>query len=302
MTAPRVSVIVPTYNQADFLAEAIASVRAQTITDWEMIVVNNQSTDHTLQVVERFADDRISVVELQNGGVIARARNRGLALARGPLIAFLDSDDCWYPEKLERCLKCMHDDVDLVCHAEVWTRNGQPIKDVHYGPEASAQFHSLLYKGNCISTSAVVARRDVVREAGGFSEDRSVITAEDYDLWLKLSRRGARFRFLPELLGEYRLHDASASGSSTPRHIDAITKVVERHHREIDDGSLGSRLRIRKRRAILYYGAARLLQTSGHRAQAWLWIGQAIASHPFLLRAYLGAIAGLLPVSHRRNR
>src|SRR5437764_15240818 len=101
---PKVSVIVPTYNQAGFLREAIRSVMAQTEPDWEMIVVNNQSTDDTAEVVRSFQDPRIRLFDIQNGGVIAKSRNRGLAEARSLFVAFLDSDDTWYAEKLAKCL------------------------------------------------------------------------------------------------------------------------------------------------------------------------------------------------------
>src|SRR6266508_3844467 len=120
-----------------------------------MIVVNNQSTDDTVRVVQSFADDRIRLVEIQNHGVIAASRNRGLSLARAQVVAFLDSDDLWYSQKLERCLSALDPSVDVVCHAEVWTKNGQAVRKVRYGPERRATFQSMLYEGNCVSTSAV---------------------------------------------------------------------------------------------------------------------------------------------------
>jgi glycosyltransferase involved in cell wall biosynthesis len=296
---PKVSVIVPTYNQAHFLSQAIQSVIAQTEVDWEMVVVNNQSTDGTVQVVQSFGDPRIRLVEIQNGGIIAKSRNLGLAYATSPFVAFLDSDDSWYPQKLSTCLQQIGE-ADIVCHAELWTRNGRALKKVRYGPERRTRYRSLLYKGNCMSTSAVVARRDLLKSVGGFSEDPTIVTAEDYDLWLSLSKRNARFRFIDTLLGEYRLHDTSAS-SSTLRHFAAIREVVERHHSALDDGTFRSKLRIRRARARLFYGAARVLQKSGSRGDAWPWIWHAVAADPFQLRIYCTAALSLVP-TWRRSR
>lgn len=290
---PKVSVIVPTYNHAHFLGEAVRSVIAQTERDWEMIVVDNHSTDNTVEVVQGFADRRIRLLEIQNGGVIARSRNRGLAEASAAAVAFLDSDDCWYPEKLAMCLARLGE-ADIVCHAEMWTRNGRSLKKVRYGPATKAEYRSLLYDGNCVSTSAVVARRELLLNAGGFSEDPAIITAEDYDLWLTLSRKRTRFVFIDDLLGEYRLHKGSAS-SSTLRHFAAIREVVERHHGSTGDGSMLGRWRIRRRRAMLHYGTARGLQSSGRRADAWPSIRRSIATYPLSFRSYVAALISFLP-------
>ena len=155
---PLVSIVIPTYNHAEFLKEALDSVCAQSVGDWEAIVVNNFSTDDTEQVVSGFADDRIRLVNFANHGVIAASRNQGIALAAGEFVAFLDSDDIWQPQKLERCLIRLAEGCDLVCHGESWVRDGGDSREVLYGPESRATFNALLFEGNCISTSAVVVR------------------------------------------------------------------------------------------------------------------------------------------------
>jgi len=97
MTSPAVSVIIPTYNHARFLRAAIQSVVDQTFPDWEIVIVNNYSEDDTVQIVASFNDPRIRLVNFCNHGVIAASRNHGMSLATGKAIAFLDSDDIWYP-------------------------------------------------------------------------------------------------------------------------------------------------------------------------------------------------------------
>ena len=103
MTTPLVSVVIPTFNHAPLLKIALQSVIAQTFTNWEAIVVNNFSTDATVEVVESFNDSRIKLINFSNNGVIAASRNVGIKMATASYIAFLDSDDIWYPEKLQKC-------------------------------------------------------------------------------------------------------------------------------------------------------------------------------------------------------
>ena len=116
---PKVSVIVPTFNQGHFLREAINSVLAQTLLEWELIIVDNFSIDSTSEIVLSFADSRIRYKRFRNHGVIGRSRNFGVSLARAPFIAFLDSDDTWAPEKLESCISVLNNEsADVVCHSE----------------------------------------------------------------------------------------------------------------------------------------------------------------------------------------
>ena len=215
---PAVSVVIPTYNHAQFLGQALHSVLAQTCTAWEAIVVNNYSQDNTAEIVAAFDDPRIRLVNFRNHGIIAASRNHGIQLAQTDLVAFLDSDDVWYPRKLEICLDAIAQGFDLVCHGEAWTTEGTPARNVFYGPEARAAYRALLFDGNCISTSAVVVKKSILREAQGFSEDPRFVTVEDYDLWLKLARNGARIGFVREILGEYRIHGANAS-KALLRHV-----------------------------------------------------------------------------------
>ena len=113
---PLVSVVIPTFNHAPLLKRALDSVVAQTYSDWEAIVVNNFSTDETIDVVNSFKDDRIKLVNFKNNGIIAASRNQGIKLAQGKFVAFLDSDDNWYPKKLEKCVDRAMLGATLICH------------------------------------------------------------------------------------------------------------------------------------------------------------------------------------------
>jgi GT2 family glycosyltransferase len=173
----------------------------------------------------------------------------------------------------------------MVCHGERWFGESWQRR-VIYGPESRASYDTLLYEGNCISTSAVVVRRDKLTELGGFCEDRSIVTAEDYDLWLRLARDGLRIGFLPKVLGDYRIHGGNQSGAVL-RNIDATREVVRRHIEARADNTFRGRLRARRRMGILDYSCGRGYQDSGHHQEAWPWFLRSLAAWPFLARCYI---------------
>lgn len=185
---PAVSVIIPTFDRLPMLQEAIGSVRAQTFGDFECLVVDDGSTDGTAPAVEKVAaaDARVRLLKQENRGVSA-ARNRGVEASRAPLVAFLDSDDLWHPEKLSRQVEVMQEGWAL-CHTdEVWLRRGARVNQrKRHAKGGGWQFVRSL-ELCCISPSAAVVRRDALEEAGGFDEDFPV--CEDYDLWLRMTAR-----------------------------------------------------------------------------------------------------------------
>jgi len=283
MLKPRLSIVIPTYNHARFLRTALDSVRAQSLSDWETIVVNNFSEDDTVAVVESYDDPRIRLVNFANNGIIAAARNHGLSLTQAPLVAFLDSDDWWYAEKLQLCVDKLTQGYDLVCHAEIWVGPRGRKRTVYYGPEARATYENLLLEGNCISTSAVVARREWLERTGGFSVQPEFVTAEDYELWLKLARDGAKIGFVDEVLGEYLIHGGNQSRSAL-RNMLAVMAVFEHHRHALEGRALARRMR--RREAVIMYGGARGLQGSGEHREAWLYFFKAALHYPWVPRFY----------------
>lgn len=291
MLNPRCSIVIPTYNHAHFLRTALDSVRAQTFGDWEAIVVNNFSEDDTIAVVESYDDPRIRLVNFANHGIIAAARNHGLSLTKAPIVAFLDSDDFWHPEKLACCLEKLAQGYDLVCHAESWVRQGQRPRIVRYGPEARATYESLLLDGNCISTSAVVVRRDWVERVGAFDVRPEFVTAEDYEMWLKLARDGARIGFIAEVLGQYLIHEGNQSRAAL-RNMHAVMAVFEHHRSALAAGT--SARRLRRREAVLLYSGARALQDDGRYREAWPHFFKAVLRYPWVSRFYAAMVLNAL--------
>jgi glycosyltransferase involved in cell wall biosynthesis len=288
-----VSIIIPTYNHAHFLYEALQSVCDQTFSDWEALVINNYSEDDTIEVVRAFNDSRIHLVNFRNNGIIAASRNHGIGMARGKYLAFLDSDDAWFPEKLSTCITMLEGGCDLVCHGLHWFGNERD-RDQYYGPASRATYDALLYKGNCIATSATIVRKELVEAVGGFSESLEVVTAEDYHLWLKLSQAGVEMNFVNQVLGSYRFH---ATNAGTPiKQSTAVKNVIEEFFPRRQLRSLKDNVRIRFRYGIIDYGLGRSMQANRQFFAAWPYFLRSLMLHPLHLKTYIAIILNIFRV------
>jgi len=181
---PEVSVIIPTYNRREFLREALTSVLAQTYHDFELIVVDDGSDDDTAAVVQEFAGVRY--VFQPNHGVSA-ARNRGVALSSGALLAFLDSDDLWQPRKLEQQVAFFsaHPHARICQTEELWLRHGVRVNPHAKHRKAGGDIFARSLALCLVSPSAVMLRRELFEQVGGF--DETLPACEDYDLWLRIA-------------------------------------------------------------------------------------------------------------------
>jgi glycosyltransferase involved in cell wall biosynthesis len=243
-----VSVVIPTFNCADFLVEAIRSVLVQTYEDYEIIVVDDGSTDHTEAALEQFGN-RVSYIGQAPGGPSV-ARNRGILEARGELIAFLDADDLWRPTKLSRQVEYLNHHPEAALVYTDFTRGPHPGSNNDsrlraYKPRDPADpFHALLEE-NFIATPTVVVRREALARSGLF--DPTLKGSEDFDLWLRLAKtESARrndgvsdkdksigetthhslltthpFGFIDEILADVRQHE-----SNTSRSVDFIRHQI----------------------------------------------------------------------------
>jgi len=192
-----VSVIVPTYNRAHLVSAAIDSVIAQCAANLELIVVDDGSTDDTWAELERTAAAvqtehtnslSMQIVRTENRGVAA-ARNTGVAMAAAPLVAFLDSDDLWGPDKLARQIEYMraHPEYVISQTDEWWLRNGRRVNPGLRHRKAAGDIFIDSLRTCLVTPSTVIMQTRVFREIGGFDED--FIAAEDYDLWLRILAR-----------------------------------------------------------------------------------------------------------------
>lgn len=185
MITPDTSVIIPTYNRRAMVHEAIASVLAQRSASFELIVVDDGSTDGTWNDLQLLTADRVRAIRLANGGPAA-ARNRGVALARGRYIAFLDSDDLWTPEKIARQTEFMRDNPCLAISqtGERWIREGRRVNPARRHQKRGGDIFAESLRTCLISPSAVILKRELLDEVGGF--DERMAACEDYDLWLRI--------------------------------------------------------------------------------------------------------------------
>lgn len=193
----KVTVIIPTFNRGYCLAESIQSVLDQSFTDFELIVVDDGSTDNTLDVVSQFPD--IQKIRLDENRGVSFARNRGLKQARGEWIAFLDSDDLWEKEKLATQIKWVerHPGHHAVYTDEIWIRNGVRVNAMNKHRKYSGDIFRYCLPLCIVSPSSVLLHTELLSEDGGF--DESMPVCEDYDLWLRIAKQ-VPFHFIEEKL------------------------------------------------------------------------------------------------------
>jgi glycosyltransferase involved in cell wall biosynthesis len=182
------SVIIPAFNRRSFIGTAVNSVLGQTFRDLELIVIDDGSTDGTRDLIASYKDKRINYLFQPNRGV-ASARNRGLELSRGRYIAFLDSDDRWVPEKLEKAAEYVAEfpDIKIFHTEEVWYKKGRLLNQKKKHKKPTGHVYEKALPICCISISTAIIKRDVFDEVGAF--DESFEACEDYDFWLRATAR-----------------------------------------------------------------------------------------------------------------
>ena len=179
------SVIIPVFNRERTIQKAIDSVIEQSFTNFELIIINDGSTDSTKDILEKLPNN-IKIIHQENHGV-SHARNRGIESAQGEFIAFLDSDDYWHKEKLKKQYDYLQQNPNSkILHCdEVWIRNGKRVNPRKIHQKAGGDQFIRSMQLCCISPSAVVIKKEVLNEFNGFLENYPV--CEDYDLWLKIT-------------------------------------------------------------------------------------------------------------------
>jgi glycosyltransferase involved in cell wall biosynthesis len=213
-TTPLVSVVIPSYNHGQFLGRALQAVLDQTYTNWEAIVIDNNSTDNTDEVIASFTDRRITYLKIQNGGIIAASRNAGIKVAKGEWIAFLDSDDWWTIDKLQVCFDGDLSQVDVI-HHDLEIIGNRPAKSSPKFTRGRQLIQpavmDLLLSGNALSNSSVMVRKYILEQVGGLLEDLKMIGCEDYNTWLRIALISENFLFIPRVLGFYQYHQENIS-------------------------------------------------------------------------------------------
>ena len=224
------SVVMPAFNSARYVGAAIESVLRQSLADWELILIDDGSTDETQEAVRPYAaDPRVRVLRQENSGV-ACARNRGVSVAAAPLVAFLDADDLWAVDHLESMAARMRATPDAVLAFGSWQyvdEHGTPMPQVvtPFGADPECARKELHWR-NAVLTSTVVVRTAAIRRVGGF--DTAFQACEDWDLWIRLVREGP-FVALTKVSTFYRAHAESMTERCDEMERERL-RVNEKHH------------------------------------------------------------------------
>lgn len=299
-----VSIVTPAYNAERFIEATGASVINQTYVDWEWIIVDDGSTDRTAALVERIGDPRIRLLRGPHSGLPAAARNLGLRAAAGDLVAFLDADDLWEPDKLAaqvRFLETFPDAGLVFCRYYLWFDRrpvARRIVPSLHGLPNPGRYLEALCRRNLIGTSGVVARRRILIELGGFCEDTLLRGTEDYDLWLRIAERTA-IGYVDRPLFRYRIHAAGTSSNEQAiqaGRLSAVRRALDRNPALAASPGFGASDLAAQALASAGYGMlknaagdcgracfARSLRVKPLQPHTWLWLAFSMLGRPGVL-------------------
>ncbi len=308
---PKVSVIIPTYNRARYLAEAVESVLAQTFRDFEVVIVDDGSTDNTRDIAAKFPA-AVRYYHQENEGA-SSARNAGIERAGGEYLVFLDSDDALLEDALEAGVAFLdrHPGVGF-CYGQLYSMDedgrllmtrrlrGAKRSCVRTGKE---QVERILFRGD-ITPAAALVRRSCLEEVGGF--DTAIPTGQDIDMWLRLSRR-FDVGYLARPLAKYRVHDNSITGQKTFRTLElSQTEFVERALAGLESVPYYRSLRKKAYFGLYCYLAGKAAR-DGFRVTGLRYALKAVRLYPGMLMkgeglSFLGSVAaGFCPARLRQS-
>jgi len=288
---PKVSVIIPTYNLSDMLEDAVRSVLLQSFSDFEVIVVDDGSTDDTQAVIARIRDSRVKYFYKQNGGVSA-ARNYGLSKANGAYIAFLDHDDLWPPNFLEVMASHLESKTDygvVYCPLTVMRSDGAVIKSYKAESCRSGWITVDLFKKSMVWTSTVVIRASMLK--GLFYDESLSGRYEDGDFYLRLSVR-TPFLFVRQVEAIRREHGGNLSERIGV--VEGRILASERFYFRLGGDKIIPARIARLKLSHAYRSVAEARRQEGCRAAAIFLYKRAIKYWPFDIRLYLGSFMAVL--------
>ena len=229
---PKISVILPVYNGEKYLAEAIDSILSQTYQNFELIIINDCSSDRTPEIISSFTDERIRIINNPSNMKISRSLNKGIELAQGQFIARMDADDISLPERFQKQVAFLENYPDIGVVGS-WIRRidekGNFINNMFRETRPETIKWDLFF-GSPIAHPSVMMRAEVVRSSGGYSID--AFGCEDYELWTRLIKI-TRFANLPENLLLYRIHSENVSSKYRPeqdRNASRLQELVQQDY------------------------------------------------------------------------
>jgi teichuronic acid biosynthesis glycosyltransferase TuaG len=300
MTEQLVSVVMPAFNTERYIAQAIRSVLGQTYPHWELIIVDDGSTDNTAGVVRTFKDPRIRYLFQSNAGQSA-ARNVAVRASNGPLLAFLDSDDLWMSNKLELQMKALIETKADLIYSNGFVFNEDEVMDVstpfsdqkHAVTTPGWEMFQYLFNTNRIAILSVLLRKPAFERALGFDEEFPS-AMEDYDLWLRLAKNGALFHGMSEPLARYRIRAQGSSRRKTNM-LRGELAVMEKYR---NDPDVDKTVRVKRLRALYEATIAALIEEERIAdARRYLW-QQARRDHNTLTPLAKALLVSAMPRTH----
>ena len=293
------SVVIPAYNRERELVKCLDSVLEQTYKEFEVIVVDNGSTDGTKELIENYIklDKRVKYFWQENSGSPAGSRNAGIKNSSNEWIAFLDSDDYWYKTKLQEVATVLNNankNIIAVSHYEDKEVNGVYTDTLEHGNDLLPMPYSqLLYNGNSLSTSAMTVRKDKLLELNMFDEREDYFAVEDYDLWMRLAKLG-EFVYIKKALGVFCISDSNMSANVEL--INNNLKTLLFNH--IDNLNNKNKNRLKKEHgARVEYYRGRTYQMNGEFKKATPILLHSIIEYPWAVKKYISLIFSLLAIT-----
>lgn len=290
---PTVSVVITCYNYGKYLEGCLMSVIKQTYKDIEIIVVDDGSTDNTIEVMGYFKETPNIIYIWQENSGQTRAKNVGIKSSTGNYVAFLDADDRWCPDKLEKQMTCFENDKNGVvyCRAKYLDENDQPLDyemtDPYLQPRRGFVTDWLFYN-NFVQFSSTVVRKECFEKFGTF--DESLKMAIDWDLWLRLST-AYTFDYVDERLFYYRMGHSGQMSRNVEERQRCCDRIKQKFLMKYPD--LLTRQTVRKANAIFCCNRGEYFRKINKEKSAkYFW--RAISNNPVELRAYKGLIKNLL--------
>jgi len=199
---PLISIIIPTFKRFNLIKKAVKSISSQTFSNWEAIIIDNNSEDGTRELIKNLNDTRFKFFEIQNNGLISKSRNYGILKSNGNYLAFLDSDDWWSPNKLSYVSELIDKKYKFIYHNHIIYKKRSIFKKSNFIPRKLSEniFEDLLINGPNFATSSVTVEKKIFIDAGGFEESEKLISWEDYDAWLKVSKKTNSFGYINKSL------------------------------------------------------------------------------------------------------